>query len=278
MPAAVADDVAALCLESGSCGVQTQDAGTLARLAIYFEGGDADGRRAQLARCLEPTGWLPGGAGALLAEVEAEADWAAEWRRHYRPVWATARIVVHPPWIPVTTGWGQHAIAIDPAMAFGTGGHESTQLALEALEATGCLGRRCLDLGTGSGVLAIAAKQLGACHVTAIDVDPVAVDNARHNLRQNLGADAEGVRVLTGDVELVAGEHFGVIVANLESHLVRPLLPAVFAATEAGGAVLCSGILALELARFCGWLAQAGGAVDAVWSRHEWVGLRARVG
>jgi ribosomal protein L11 methylase PrmA len=84
--------------------------------------------------------------------------------------------------------------------------------------------------------------------------------------------------VLTGSVELVAGERFGGVVANLESHLIRPLLPAVFAATEASGALLCSGILASERERFCTWIAQAGGTVDTVWSRHDWVGLRARVG
>lgn len=276
--AAVAEDASARCVQLGSCGVVEDGDGPRRRLTAYFDGDrDPEALRDEIARALGPPGWLPGGASAVRLEVEVEADWGTQWRRHYRPVWATPHIVVHPPWIPVAVGPGQQAIAIDPAMAFGTGGHESTRLALEALEATGCRGRRCLDVGTGSGVLAIAAVRLGAVQVMAVDIDPVAVDNACHNARRNLGVDVARVRVLSGSVDLVAGERFDVIVANLEAHLVQPLLPALFAAAEPGGALLLSGILAAQRDGLWRRIAQAGWAVDAVWSRGEWIGCRARV-
>lgn len=271
VPAEAGDEVAALCFELGSCGVHTEEKGEAARLLVYFE-GHADLRllKRQLARS------LPGSPSALAVEVEPERDWTGTWRRFYRPRWATDRIVVHPPWLPVDTGPGQIAISIDPAMAFGTGGHESTQLALRALQETGCEGLLCLDLGCGSGVLSIASVRLGARGVTAVDIDPAAVDNARHNLRANLGEAAGRVSVRLGSVEAASEEVFQVVAANLEGHLVRPLLPAIAASLAAGGAALFSGLSVSEGGRFEDWLAASGLRADRTWARGDWLGLRAR--
>ena len=163
-------------------------------------------------------------------------------------------------------------------MAFGTGGHESTQLALRALQETGCEGSHCLDLGTGSGVLSIAAVRLGASRVIAVDTDPEAVDSAGHNLRANLGEAAGRVSVRLGSVEAASDELFQLVVANLESHLVRPLLPSIAASLTAEGAALFSGLVVGEADRFEDWLGESGLGADRSWSKGAWIGLRARKG
>ena len=274
VPSRASDEVAALCFEFGSCGVHAEERGEGTRLLVYFEGPtDLRGLDRQLRSGL-PDGLS--GEFPMALDVEPERDWSEGWRCFYRPQWATERIVVHPPWLPVDTGPGQIAIAIDPAMAFGTGGHESTQLALRALQETGCEDLVCLDVGAGSGVLSIAAILLGALRVTAVDTDPAAVDNARHNLRENLGSDADRTRVRRGTVETDSEEAFQLVVANLESHLVRPLLPAVASSLTPGGVSLFSGLVVHERAHFEDWVGAAGLRVDRSWTRGEWLALRAR--
>lgn len=264
--------MAAGCFDVGSCGVHSEEAGEATRLTVYFEDAEATPEEltARLEQGLRADGLWPEGAQALPGDVEPQRDWNEAWRAFYRPVQATQRIVVHPPWIPVDPGPDGLAIAIDPAMAFGTGGHESTQLALEAIEATDCRGKCCLDVGAGSGVLSIALLQLGAEDVVAIDIDPVVVDNARHNLQANLGERAARAQVRTGSIDLVHGQRFEVIVANLESHLVRPLLPGIVSALAEGGWALFSGLVERERDTFCGWLEEAGLRVDGTWAKNDW--------
>ena len=274
VPADVGDEVAALCFELGSCGVHTEERGEAARLLVYFE-GPADLRRLRRRLSLSLPDSLPGDL-PMAVDVEPEEDWTETWRRFYRPLWATDRIVVHPPWLPVDAAPGQIAVSIDPAMAFGTGGHESTQLALRALQETGCEGSLCLDLGTGSGVLSIAAVRLGASRVIAVDTDPGAVDSAGHNLRANLGEAAGRVSVRLGSVEAASDELFQLVVANLESHLVRPLLPSIASSLAADGMALFSGLVVGEADRFEDCLAASGLCADRRWSKGAWIGLRAR--
>jgi len=274
----MADDIAAECVDLGSCGVHVEESGAVARLNVYFEAPPTERKALSdgLVQGLLAAGLWPDGAEVVAGDVELERDWNETWKEFYRPVWATQNIVVHPPWIPVTAGDGQMAIAIDPAMAFGTGGHESTQLALQALEQSVCAGRRCLDVGTGSGVLSIALVRLGASHVTALDLDPVVIDNANKNFGANLGVDVARTRLLEGSMDVVQGDSFDVIVANIESHLVRPLLPAIAAALSPGGVALFSGLLESERTRFSEWLADVGLAVLNTWSKNNWFSCSSR--
>ena len=278
VPRSVADDIAAECFYLGSCGVHAEEAGEATRLSVYFEApaADLEALSAGLVQGLQAAGSWPVGSQSLAGDIEVERDWNETWKQFYRPVWATQNIVVHPPWIPVETSPGQMAISIDPAMAFGTGGHESTQLALEAVEHSTCKGCRCLDIGAGSGVLSIALIRLGATHVTAVDIDPVVIDNANANLRANLGEDIARTRLLTGSIDEVQGDIFDLIVANLESHLVRPLLPGIVAGLAAGGTALFSGLLETERDRFLGWLREEGLTVDGTWSKSDWFSCRSR--
>ena len=126
------------------------------------------------------------------------------------------------------------AIIIDPRMAFGTGQHESTQLCLQMIEEIVEPGGRCLDFGTRSGILAIAAGRLGAGPVRALDTDPAAVLNARENLIRN-GIPSTQVQVSKGSVDRVSGERFELILGNIQSSVLRPLLSAIRGCLGGGG-------------------------------------------
>ncbi len=279
-----AEDVAAavgLCFDCGSSGVELIDeTGDRTAVLAYFANEPPPAQhplRSTLEEALRGSAISP-----LNIDVDAIADrdWNAEWRRFYKEVWPTPNLVVHPPWIEVETSPGDIAIAIEPAMAFGTGTHESTQLCLEALAATKLRGRRCLDVGTGTGILAIAAEKLGAREVVAIDVDSDAVNCARENVEANLGSNREGagssVRVLHGSIEAAGDDPFDVIAANLESRFQLPILPVLRKLIVADGRILFSGLLAAERDRFESRLWEAGLAVVRRWERNGWLGISAR--
>jgi ribosomal protein L11 methyltransferase len=176
--------------------------------------------------------------GADLAEV-ADEDWGEGWKKDFRPL-DVGRVRVRPSWIEVPVPAGLVEVVLDPGMAFGTGSHATTSLCLAAV--SDVLGARpgasVLDVGTGSGLLAIAARKLGAGRVAANDNDPVAVDVARDNAARN-GAAIE----LTGaPVEGIAGS-FDVVVANILANVLVALAPALAAKLAPRGVLLLSGIL-----------------------------------
>lgn len=115
----------------------------------------------------------------------SEADWAEAWKADYKVQYIGKRIVIKPSWLSYTASLDQVVVELDPDMAFGTGLHPSTRLSLEALEQYLKPGYQVLDVGTGSGILAIAAAKLGASHVVALDVDDIALEVAKENIARN---------------------------------------------------------------------------------------------
>ena len=276
VPAACAEDVSAWAYELGSCGLQAEEAGEQTRLSAYFAvepACDLAGVRSELTHRLAALGLM----SPIDTECVEEQDWEAEWRRFFAAVWATERIVVHPSWIPVEMAEGQIAVSIDPKMAFGTGAHESTQLCLQALESYLRPGARCLDLGTGSGILSIAAALLGAGPVLAVDIDEKAVANARENLAHNR-IGSEQVEVRLGGVEAVAERPFDLVLANIQSHVLRPLLTPLRGLLAADGRIAFSGLLAREEAAFCRWVTEATLEVDTILAKEAWICVVARNG
>jgi ribosomal protein L11 methyltransferase len=274
VPAACAEDVSAWAYELGSCGLQAEEAGEQTRLSAYFAAEpmcDLAGVRRELTHRLAALGLM----SPIDTECVEEQDWEAEWRRFFAPVWATERIVIHPSWIPVDITEGQIAVIIDPKMAFGTGAHESTQLCLQALESYLRPGARCLDLGTGSGILSIAAALLGAGPVLALDIDEKAVANARENLAHNR-VGSEQVEVRLGGVETVAERAFNLVLANIQSHVLRPLLTPLRGLLAADGRIAFSGLLAREEAAFCRWVTEAKLEVDTILAKEAWICVVAR--
>ncbi len=181
---------------------------------------------------------------ATITPVRSE-DWSTSWKVHFKPLRVGTRLLIVPTWEDAASLPGDLVLRIDPGMAFGTGGHETTRLCLELLEKIMDAGRAAapslLDLGTGSGILAMAASLLGAGRILALDIDPEAVDVARENLALNDLAD----KVECGTVPLESLEEgFDIILANILAEELVRLAPGLAARLNPGGALILSGILA----------------------------------
>lgn len=170
-----------------------------------------------------------------------ESAWRDAWKQHFGLQRIGESIVIRPSWISYRLREGEVAIDIDPGMAFGTGQHPTTAMCLRAIEQLLRPGDRVLDLGCGSGILAIAAAKLGASRVIALDIDPQAVDAARSNTEANGVSGTVDVR--PGTLEPGQPESLDLILANISSLALERLAPAIHAALAPGGSLVASGFL-----------------------------------
>lgn len=177
----------------------------------------------------------------LSARVDEE-DWAEYWKASFKPFKIGEKLVIRPSWTDYDAKPGEIVIELDPGMAFGTGTHETTALCASWLEELVVPGVKAIDLGTGTGILAISAALLGAKDVLATDIDPVAVRVAGENARIN--GVAETVRTAEADVLKGIGETGDLVIANIITDVILLIAPAVFRHVNAGGTFLCSGISA----------------------------------
>jgi len=177
----------------------------------------------------------------------AEQDWSENWKRFFKPVQVTPQFVVKPPWARVRLKRGQISIDITPGMAFGTGTHATTLLSIQALEESlKKKGLSVLDVGTGSGILSIIAAKLGAKEVWGIDIDGVAVQNARENIEKNrVSAVVKTRKGSIGDLD----KKFDVIVANIDLKSLRRIRKSLLNHLKKRGFLILSGILEQEKER-----------------------------
>jgi ribosomal protein L11 methyltransferase len=231
-----AERAAAEAYAAGAVGLEEREADGGVTFAIYAPADRAEAVRAALL-AVEPSGV---GAVAALPEV----DWSERWKAGLAPIAVSPRLMLRPSFDVTSVAPGQRVLVIDPGQAFGTGGHASTRLALECIDtlAPG-LSRdtRFLDVGTGSGVLALAALALGCGSACGIDRDRLAVEAARDNARAN--RLSEHLALCCGEpASLATHARFDVVAANLllSEHL--PVLPAL-ALLAAGGHLIVSGLL-----------------------------------
>jgi len=172
-----------------------------------------------------------------------EQDWRDSWKKYFGVQKFGARTVVAPGWIEYTPKPGETVVRIDPGMAFGTGQHPTTAMCLAQLESLVAGGDRVLDLGCGSGILAIAAAMHGATRVLALDTDPLAVKAARENAEVNGVTGVVEVREGTLDPAKPAEEAFDVIDANISGLALERLASAIAASLSPGGRLVASGFL-----------------------------------
>jgi ribosomal protein L11 methyltransferase len=249
----------------------------LAPAAIHEHGDD---QRAVWRVFLTDPALVPDAAAAMTARfgvqglhVESvlveDEDWAARSQAHLTRVTVDA-ITVAPPWDAAAPDAG-HLVVIHPSTGFGTGHHETTRLCLRLLQQVRVQGRRVLDLGTGSGVLALAAWRLGAREIEALDDDEDAIVNARENLALNNATDAISLR--RADLRHDALAPADVVTANLTGAMLVTHAPMLAGLVADGGTLILSGLLATEAdavaAAFCGTLSLAGTLAE-----HEWRALR----
>ena len=181
------------------------------------------------------------GTTVAKADVPNE-DWALAWRDFFTPVRA-GRFLVLPPWLTPEPGDDAMPLVIDPGTAFGTGHHATTALCLELLSEApqAAPGNAFLDLGTGTGLLGLACVALGMTG-RGLDIDPLAIENARRNRRLNKAEN--GLDLATGSLELVRSEQFQVVLANILAGPLRDMAGELASRVAPGGALILSGILA----------------------------------
>ncbi|HEY0443906.1 MAG TPA: 50S ribosomal protein L11 methyltransferase [Candidatus Limnocylindrales bacterium] len=215
--------------------------------------------------------------GDVTTRIVHEADWATAWKAHFPVLRIGQRVVIRPTWRRHRTMPGDVVLALDPGMAFGTGLHPTTRLCLEALETLAgegrVEGRRILDVGCGSGILAIAAARFGAGHVLGIDTDPIAIEATMANARRN--AVARRVRAEHHALPSGQADRFDVVLANLIASLLVGLATELRAELRPGGTILASGIFVDREADVRTAFAAAGLDVTRRWAEGDWVALEA---
>jgi ribosomal protein L11 methyltransferase len=196
---------------------------------------------------------LPHGLPQPRLQHVGESDWAESWKEHFHVIRLGKRFVIKPSWRDYSPSPDDILIEIDPGLAFGSGLHPTTHLCLKLFEELDLAGRSLFDVGTGSGILAIAALKLGAAPVRAVDIDEIAVRVARENLERNgytqsssplPGGASRGVEVAVGSAGDHGGRQWQVVVANILAHILIELIPGLAEALAPEGKLILSGMLA----------------------------------
>ena len=257
--AEMADVAANFLVEEGAPAVVEGDGGGTAgrvRLEAAIAEGDAPRVADGLARYLGRLAALHPAARPATIETSAVSalDWTAVARSHHRPVLIGRRLLVAPPW-DVPEAPGREVLVIEPGMAFGTGQHATTRGCLAAIENAVAAGgvRSALDVGTGSGILALALARLGVPRVVAIDDDPQVLPRARENLARNGAAHV----TLAGGTAADLDARFDLVAANLLADILVREAAALAARVEPDGCLVASGLLASQApdvaAAYRGW-------------------------
>ena len=213
----------------------------------------------------------------LHAEVELvgvnEEDWANSWKQYYKPVKIGEKIVICPAWEKYTPAEGELVIRMDPGMAFGTGTHETTRLVIRLLEKYTKAGQRMLDVGTGTGILAICASRLGADLCRAYDIDPTAVRVARENIKDsgltNVTCDQSD---LLKQVSLEGGR-YDLVCANIVADIIIRMTPDVGTYMKDDAVLLASGIIAERCDDVVACFEANGFRVVEKLTDNDWCGL-----
>ena len=203
-----------------------------------------------------------------------DEDWSEVWKQFYKPFRAGRSLVVKPTWEPYDAKPGDRVIEIDPGMAFGSGTHETTGMCLELLEEAVHGGERVIDVGTGSGILAIGAALLGARDVLAIDIDPTAVKVARENVAHN--HLEQTITTLEGNLLEKVDAQCEVCVANIIADVICMFAAPLNEHIVPGGLFICSGIIKEREQDVTDALLAANYSILEIRRKGEWVAMISR--
>ena len=204
-----------------------------------------------------------------------DTDWEESWKDNYPPQPVGEKLIVLPYWNQEDTQ-GRLPVILDPGLTFGTGAHPSTQMVMEFMEERVIPGGSCLDLGSGSGILSIAALRLGAKTAVGVDIDPKAEDIARENSAYN-GFAAPEFTALTGNVltdkklmEKLCAQRYDLVLVNIVADVIIALAPVLPGLLDEKSVLLCSGILDTRLNEVVAALQQAGLTVTQTRAKEDW--------
>jgi ribosomal protein L11 methyltransferase len=237
IPAAHSESVANFLIDNGAPGLQSDECGGVARLTAYFSSEPP--LHALACFCSAIGCPVPDAEGIRVRQVPNE-DWGENWRAHFQPQGVGSRLFICPPWDCAAPA-GCLVVVIDPGMAFGTGQHATTRGCLLLLEGAASSGQvtRALDVGTGSGILAIALAKLGLPDVWAVDTDATACAIAEANVATNAVAAPLHICLSLDDVSGT----FDLVAANLFANLLEEMTPRLVGLLRPGGVLICSGFL-----------------------------------
>ena len=257
-------------MEAGAGGTETitERNGELCVIAYFDAPPERALVRAALHEALRIYSLPSGAVGEMRMRKVEGRDWLAEWKKNWQPVSVGERFIIAPPWSATSAAPEQIVIRIEPGMAFGTGTHETTRLCLAAIEKH-FRGGSFLDVGTGTGILAIAAAKLfPGIDIEACDTDPEAIVIARENARLN--SVSEGIRFFVGTVDETL-RSADCVCANLTADIILPLLPALVGATC--GRLILSGILDAQASVVRAGLRELGIEEGEITTDGEWIAV-----
>ena len=240
----------------------------LSRIKLYLE--DTDKAGLQKLEALTAEMGLP-----MKVTELPDTNWEESWKDSYPPQEVGEKIIVLPYWLADQAG-DRLPVILDPGLTFGTGAHPSTQMVMETMENLVKPGFHCLDLGSGSGILSIAALRLGAETATGIDIDPKAEDIARENAAYN-GFAAPAFTALTGNVtgdralmDSLAAKEYDLVLVNIVADVIIGLAPILPHFLTGRSTLICSGILDVRLAEVIAALEKAGLTITTVKEKEDW--------
>jgi ribosomal protein L11 methyltransferase len=252
----------------------TLDASAPMVVRAYLYGTVSRSRRDEVRRRLARLGLTPHLVADLAWRTIRAEDWAESWKQHYE-VQQVGRVVIRPAWQQYEAREGEVVVNLDPGMAFGTGQHPTTRMALKALQELLRPGDHVLDLGAGSGILALAAVALGARSAVAVDTEEQAVKAMRDNLALN---DAAGrVRVVHGSLgDVLDYSPYDLVLANINAATLIALASGMHAVLRPGRHVVGGGIIQEREAATLAAIENAGFLADRVLADGEWRSIIAR--
>jgi len=216
---------------------------------------------------------LDKGEGTVTVKRVDEEDWENNWKAYYKTMKVGEKIIIKPVWEKYEKSDDEIIVELDPGMAFGTGTHETTRLCIQALEKYVDRNSTVFDIGTGSGILAITAGKLNAKKVIGVDLDPVAVDSAKENVKLN---NLNNIEILYGNLMDVVEGKANVIVANILADIIIILSEDVKKFIEEGGYFISSGIILSRKDDVINKLEQLGFTIQEVNTDGEWCSIIAK--